>query len=133
MITVPLSVSSLDVSLAVLRVRFFHSLAIALLSTTNLVHVDKHNCYCCICVCAMASKFSPGTILVWVVTIESYVLGGVLGRYIQGSVTFKGALLFSVYSISQTECVGVRAHLLGCFSIPLDQRLEMYKATIGSL
>ena len=59
------------------------------------------------------------------------MLGGVLGRYIQGSVTFKGALLFSVYSISQTECVGVRAH--GCFSRPLDHRLEMYKATIGSL
>ena len=26
----------------------------------------------------------------WVVTIESRVLGGVLGRYIQGGVTFKG-------------------------------------------
>ena len=32
----------------------------------------------------MASKFTPGAILTWVVTIESY---GVLGRYIQGGVT----------------------------------------------
>ena len=27
------------------------------------------------------------------------MLGGVLGRYIQGGVTFKGALLFSVYGV----------------------------------
>ena len=45
-----------------------------------------------VCACAMALKFTPGAILVWVVTMESYVLGGGLGRYIQGGVTFKGAL-----------------------------------------
>ena len=39
-----------------------------------------------ILVCATASKFTLGAILVWVVTIKSLVLGGVLGRYIQGGV-----------------------------------------------
>ena len=29
------------------------------------------------------------------------MLGGVLGRYIQGDVTLKGALLFSVYGIHE--------------------------------
>ena len=52
----------------------------------------------CVC-CGATSKFTPGTILMWVITIESYVLGGVLGCYIQGGVTFKGALLFSVYGM----------------------------------
>ena len=31
-------------------VRFFHSLAVVLL-TTNLAHVDERNCHCCTCVC----------------------------------------------------------------------------------
>ena len=34
---------------------------------------------------------------------ESEMLGGVLDRYIQGGVTFKTALLFSVYGMKKTR------------------------------
>ena len=59
----------------------------------NLIVIAVSTCVCY----GTALKFTPGAILVWVVTIESQVLGRVLGRYIQRGVTFKGALLFSVY------------------------------------
>ena len=71
----------------------YESLAVALLST-NLMHTDKVNVIViAVLVCATASKFTPGAILVWVVTIESYVLSGVLGCYIQGVCYFQGSVI----------------------------------------
>ena len=83
----------MDVSLTVLAHPLFHSLAVALLST-NLSHTRAN---VTVLVCAMTSKY---TILV---TIERLVLGGVLGCYIQGGVTFKGDLLFSIYGMCITR------------------------------
>ena len=51
------------------------------------------------------------------------MLGGVLGRYIQGGVTFKGALLFSVYgtlnSMQSCDCMyDLTEHILQYISKP---------------
>ena len=58
-------------------------------------------------------------------------LGGVLGRYIQGGVTFKGALLFSVSGMF--ECVFMHACIL-CVCIYACvynlQRLVLHYSTV---
>ena len=53
----------------------------------------------CTCVC-YGFEVTPGAIHVWLITIESYVLDGVLGSILLRGATLKGAFSFNVHSMS---------------------------------